>query len=479
LIAFLLYFFILLAIGLFAHKKQTTSAEFLMGNRSMSYWLVALSAHASDMSSWLFMGLPMSVFLLGFPQAWIAVGLLLGMFLNWQFIAPKLRSETEKYNSLTLSGYFEQRFADRSGSIRVISAIMLIVFLTHYLSAGMIGIGLLFESLFSLNYYFGLILAMCVVVIYTFVGGFVAVAWTDLFQGLFLLLVIVAVPWLAYSKIDGFSDIVLVASSQSIPLSIFPGTDIISIFTVLMLSLSWGLGYFGMPHVITKFMSINSVKELNKSKWLGMTWQLIVLSAAVAIGLIAIAMYPQGMENPQMVFVEMVKDLFHPFIAGFVLCAVIAASMSTMDSQILVSASVLSEDLFGKLFPRHSNMESKLLVSRLGVVLVSVVALALSLNKNTTIMDSVSYSWAGLGSAFGPLVLTALYSKTANRFGAIAGVITGGLVVMVWPQINPLILNYAIPSMIPGFLCSLAAIYLVSFVTMDEELIPVRIRVRD
>ncbi|WP_079989421.1 sodium/proline symporter [Candidatus Protochlamydia phocaeensis] len=467
--AFLGYFALLLLIGLIAHKKHTSSADFIMGNRSMSFWLVSLSAHASDMSAWLFMGLPMSVFLLGLSQAWIAIGLVIGMYLNWQWIAPRLRIQTELYGCYTLSSFFEKRLNDTSGRIRLISAIILIIFLTHYLSAGMIGIGTLLESLFGLNYYFGLILTLCVVVAYTFVGGFVAVAWTDLFQGLFLLLVIVCVPLLAFFKLEGIDQISQVALGKGIGFSLLPDNDPLAFLTMFLLAFSWGVGYFGMPHVITKFMSIKEVSELNKSKWLGIGWQIIVLSAAILVGVVAIAFFPNGLENPQMIFVEMVKGIFHPFIAGFILCAVLAASLSTMDSQILVCASVISEDLYAMFAKQEKASDKQLLISRLGVVLVSFVALGLALNKSATIMDTVSYSWAGLGSAFGPLVIVSLYSKRINRYGAMAGMLIGAVVAMGWSYLNSLIWEYTIPAMIPGFACNLISIYLISYLMPDSN----------
>lgn len=465
--AFLLYFAILLAIGIICHTKQRSSADFVMGSRSLNFWLVALSAHASDMSAWLFMGLPMVVFLSGLPQVWIVLGLTVGMFLNWQFVAPALRTQTEKYGCYTLSSFFEKRFNDSLGVIRIVSAIMFLLFLTHYLSAGMIGIGTLLEALFGINYYFGIIIALVIVVIYTLIGGFTTVAWTDLFQGLFLLVMIMIVPLLALTKLESIDQIALIAQAKQIPLTLLPDTHPITVLNTLLLALSWGVGYFGMPHVITKFMGIKDVSEMHKSKWLGMSWQTLTLGAAVLIGLVGIAYFPDGLENPQMVFVEMVKSLFHPFIGGFILCGVIAASMSTMDSQILVCASVLSEDLYPQICKQAPSSLSRLKASRIGVILISVIALALSLNKSTTIMDTVSYSWYGLGSSFGPVVLCALYSKKANKYGAMAGIVSGGVIVMLWPYLNPLITNYPIQSMIPGFFLSLLIIHVVSYITRE------------
>jgi SSS family solute:Na+ symporter len=467
--AFIAYFAILLTLGLLFHKKQTTSSDFIMGNRSLNFWLVALSAHASDMSAWLFMAFPMLIFKMGLPHIWMALGLLIGMFLNWQFVAPKLRSMTENYDCNTLPSFFEKRFNDTSGRIRLIGAVAMVIFLTHYLSAGLIAMGFLIESIFGINYHVGLTIALLIVVIYTFAGGFTTVAWTDLFQGVFLLLMIILVPCIALPKIGGLTGIQLAAQKKAISLSFMPNTEITSIISIFSLALGWGLGYFGMPHIITKFMGIKDVSEMHKSKWLGMSWQLVALSAAACIGLIAIAYFPNGVAKPEMIFIEMVKDLFHPFVAGFILCGVIAANMSTMDSQILVCGSVISEDLYKHFGSTAPSDRKILLVSRLSVIFISIVALMLSFKKSATIAGTVEYSWSGLGSAFGPLVLMSLYSKRANKFGALAGIITGTFIVMIWPTLNPLIMNHVLSPMIPGFFSSLLSIYLVSIMTSDKE----------
>lgn len=460
--AFVIYFALLLTMGLIFHKKQTTSSDYIMGNRSLSFWLVALSAHASDMSAWLFMAFPMSIFVLGLSQIWIALGLLAGMFLNWQFVAPRLRSMTEEYNCYTLSSFFEKRFKDNSGAIRIISALVMVIFLTHYLSAGLIAMGNLLESLFSLDYYVGLSIAMLVVVIYTFVGGFTTVAWTDLFQGIFLLLMILIVPFLAYSRLENWGQIEAAALKQGISLSFVPEHNFDAFFTIISLALGWGLGYFGMPHIITKFMGIKDVKEMNKSKWLGMSWQLITLAAAAFVGVVAIAYFPNGLGKPEMVFIEMVKDIFPPFIGGFIMCAIIAANLSTMDSQILVCGSMMSEDLYVPLHRKPPSDRKILWFSKLSVVFISLIALLLSFNRSTTVLDTVLYSWSGLGSAFGPLVLMSLYSTTANRYGAIAGIVMGTAISMVWPTLNPMLMKYEILPMIPAFILSAAAIHFIS-----------------
>lgn len=468
-LAFFTYFSLLLGLGLVFHKRQTSSADFMMGNRSLSFWLVALSAHASDMSAWLFMAFPMTIFVLGLGQVWIALGLVTGMFLNWHFVAPRLRSMTEKYECYTLSSFFEKRFEDTSGTLKLLSALVMVIFLTHYLSAGLIAMGILLESLFGIGYMIGLSVTLCVVVLYTFMGGFTTVAWTDLFQGIFLLFVIILVPFIAFSHIEGWSSIQQIAAHKQISLSFIPAdTNVWSILDLILLALGWGLGYFGMPHVITKFMGIKDVSEMSKSKWLGMSWQLTALGAAAVIGLIGIAFFPEGLEQPELVFVEMVKILFHPFLAGLILCAVIAANLSTMDSQILVCASIISEDLYRSF--RKASSDAKILwVSRLSVIFISIIALALASNKSASILDTVLYSWSGLGSAFGPLVLMSLYSEKTNRIGAIAGIIAGTLTVIAWPTFNASFLAVKVPPLIPGFFLSLAAIYIFSKLSLRKE----------
>jgi sodium/proline symporter len=471
LFAFFTYFLILLGIGVITHKKQSTSADFIVGNRSLSFWVTALTAHASDMSAWLFMAFPAAIFIKGVPGLWMAIGLIVGMFLNWQFIAKKLREETERLNSYTLSTYFERRFSDGSGVIRVLTALMSLVYLTTYLGAGVYAMGLLFNSIFGINYYVGLTVATSVVMTYTFLGGFVTVAWTDFCQGVFLLFVIVAVAITSYLNLpNGWQSIADVAHAKNIPLTLFENNHFYSWLTIVFLILSWGLGYFGQPHIITKFMGIKTPSEIAKSKYLGMSWQILSLTAAGAIGLIGLAYYPEGLADPQLVFVEIVKQLFNPILVGFILCGMIAANMSTMDSQILVCASVLSEDFYKHIFRKNAAPHELLAASRAGVVIVSVLSLGIAFFTSSSILNMVLYAWSGLGSSFGPLVITSLYDKRANRYGAIAGILVGGLIAGVWPFLNPYITDITIPSMIPGFFSGLFSILIVSRLTETPAL---------
>lgn len=465
LFAFFTYFVILFAIGLISHKRQTSAADFIVGNRSLSFWLTALTAHASDMSAWLFMAFPAALFIKGVPGLWIAFGLIIGMFCNWQFIAQKLRIDTEKYNSYTLSTYFERRYQDGSGVIRIITAFMSVIFLAIYLGSGLYAMGLLFNSLFGINYFVGLSIAMFVVMTYVFFGGFITVAWTDFFQGIFLLTVILIVAIVAYLNIPGWHAVEMAAKGKSIPLTLFEPNNQFSYLTILFLLFGWGLGYYGQPHIITKFMGIKSPQEIRKAKYIGMTWQILSLGSAALIGLIALVYFPNGLENAELVFVELVKQLFHPFIIGFILCGMIAANMSTMDSQILVAASVLSEDFYKHIFKKNASPHQLLNASRAAVVIVSFMALLIAFVTNSSILNMVLYAWSGLGSSFGPLVIMSLYDSKATRLGAIAGILIGGLTAGIWPIINPLLTEIEIPTMIPGFFSGLLSIYIVSRLT--------------
>lgn len=467
-ISFFLYFLILLAIGLISHKRQTTSADFIVGNRTLNFWLTALTAHASDMSSWLFMAFPAALYIGGVPESWIALGLVFGMWCNWQFVAEKLRTQTEKYNSFTLSTFFERRFNDQSGIIRSLTAIMILFFMTTYLSAGLITMGILLESLFGVNYYVGLSFASLVVVIYTFAGGFITVAWTDFFQGMFLLLAILIVPILAYNQIGGMGPLVQAAQEYDISLHLIKDYSWATFLQIIFLAFSWGLGYFGQPHIVTKFIGIKNPNDIYKAKYLGMSWQILTLGAAAFTGLIGIKFFNHGLADPQLVFVEMVRTLFTPWVGGFILCGLVAATMSTMDSQLLVSASVLSEDIYKHLLHKNASPIRLLRASRISVIIVALISLTVAFVKSATIMEVVQYAWSGLGASFAPVMLMALYSKKTNRFGAIAGIFVGGFVAAIWPVINPFVTQLNIPSMIPGFTLSLLTIRIVSLLTQRQ-----------
>jgi sodium/proline symporter len=464
--AIALYFSILLAIGLLSYKKHASSTDFILGGRSLNYYVTALSAHASDMSSWLLMAYPAVIMTQGLFQAWTAIGLIVFMYLNWHFIAPKIRIATEHHDSLTLSSYFESRFKDTSGIIRMLSAIMAFVFFTIYISAGLVSLGLLFESLFSISYTTGIVIGIAIAIIYPMIGGYVTLAWTDLFQGLFLLAMIVLVPFESFYKIDGWSSIKEAAMLKDISLSLLPDMSIPSILGALFLAAGWGLGYFGQPHIITKFMGIHNVKEMHKSKNIGIGWLVVTLFAATCIGLIGIAYFKTPLDDSELSFVNMVKDLFSPFIASFVLCAILAAVVSVMDAQILVLTSHITEDFYKKIFRKNAEHKELVLVARIGILVASFIAFVIAFFQISSIYKLVFFAWTGLGCSFGPLVILSLFSDKINKYGAIVGILFGGSVALIWPYFNTFF-SIDIPAMIPGFLLSLLVIYVVSTATKN------------
>lgn len=468
-IAILVYFSFLVGIGITARRKNTTDKDFALGSRKLNFWVTAISAHADDMSSWLFMAFPAAIFLSGPYKLWVGIGLVLGMFCSWHFIAPRLRRATEKYDSNTLSTFFERRFSDHSGAIRYLSALVIIFFLTYYLSAGLVSTGRLFESLFGINYYTGITVSIAIMISYVLTGGFVSVAWTDFAQGLFLLLAILVVPCIAFFQIGSTEAIFTQIAEKGISLSLIPDFSLLSLFAIFSLSAGWGLGYFGQPHILTKFMAIKKAEDLSKSKYLGISWQILALASAAAVGFVGIALFGDSLLKPEMVFVEMTKSLFSPFITALIICGVFAANMSTMDAQILVCATVLSEDFYKRALNKNASAKQVLLASRGSVLLFAGIAFYMAYGQSATIMSIVEYAWSGLGSAFGPLMLTALYSQRVNRYGAIAGIVSGASIAAIWPTINPLLTSLEIIPMIPAFSGSLIAIYIISYATRKRH----------
>ncbi len=474
LVTFFGYFAALLLVAFLSTKKQKTDTDFILGNRSLNFWLTALSAHASDMSSWLFLAYPALIFTTGLFSAWAAIGLVAFMFLNWHLIAPRIRIATEQSNSLTLNSYFEARFADTSGLIRLSSATMSIFFFTVYISSGLIGLGILVETLFNLNYLVGISIGLAIVVAYVFVGGYRTVAYVDLFQGFFLLGVIVFIPLLLLHQIGGIGPVMDAVRTKQLTTTLLPDSAL-SFGQMCTAAFGWGLGYFGQPHIITKFMGIRQVSDMKKAKYVGISWMTIALLAATIVGLIGIYIFPAGLDDPQQVILHIVKNSLAPIFAGLVLCAILAATTNVMAAQILVVASNLSEDYYKKLFHKHATPQELLFVSRISVILIALVAFIIAFFKISTIYSLVLYAWSGLGASFGPLVLLSLFMKGGiNRNGAFAGILVGGLTAMIWDYFAVQYL-WPVRSMIPAFAFSAIAILGVSFATRKQTLPSVEI----
>lgn len=462
-IAFGCYFSLLGIIGFLAYLHSRKISDFILGKRSINYWVTAISVQASDMSGWLFMGYPALVYSRGLPEAWTAIGLVGGMFLTWQYVAHKLRTETEKYNSLTLSSYFESRFNDQSGLIRLISAIFCLIFFTFYISSGLVELGRLFESLLGISYHIGVSIGVFVV-FYTLLGGFVSMAWIDFFQGIFLLTMLLIVPIIALYKVGGINVVADTARVKNISFSLIPNFSLSTIIDILFTSVGWGLGYFGLPHVLTKFMGIDDVNKMKRAQYIGMTWQILVLTGATLVGVAAIAYFPQGLKQQELVFVTMVKDLFPTFIAGIILCAVLAAAINVIGAQILVSSSIIAEDLSKKFFPSITSSYHVGIVSRISVVVLCLFAYLSAFTTTQTIYSLVRYAWSGLGCTFGPVLLLALHSKITNRYVALVGIVAGGVTGVVWQHFNT-----TVPSMIAGYAVSFIAMGLTQLIITQSN----------
>jgi sodium/proline symporter len=463
LLAISLYTVILLIIAFMSVRKNQSTADYMVGGRSLNFWLTALAAHASDMSSWFLMGLPGIIFSQGLFQVWINISLFVFMFLNWHFVAPKVRELTEKYNALTFSSFFEHRYDDKTGIVRLLSAGMLLLFFTIYISAGLIGLGILINTFFGVNYLASIGIALCVVIPYLFMGGYTTLAKTDLFQGIFLLAVVLFVPiFIMCTQTGGFDAIGIAAKAKGVSLSLLPSGK--TPLNIVYIFAAWGLGYFGQPHIITKFMGIKKVSDMRKAKYVGMSWQFLALSAVTLIGFVGMAYFPNGLDNQELVFVTMVKQIFHPFFAGFILCAVFAATISTIDAQILVLASTLAEDCYKKTFHKKASEKHVVLISRLCVFAIALIAFGIAWKRPSSIFSLVAYAWSGLGATFGPLLLFSLFSKRVNRYGAWAGLFLGGTIAATWPFIDR-VLGTNMPPILPGFVLSCVGIWGVSRLT--------------
>ncbi|SDI08843.1 sodium/proline symporter [Alteribacillus persepolensis] len=467
LLTFIIYLVGMLCIGLIFYRLTTNLSDYVLGGRKLSGGVAALSAGASDMSSWLLLALPGAIYMYGMSEMWIAVGLAIGAYLNWQYIARPLRRYTEKSNdSITIPDFLENRFRDRTKVLRIVSAVFILLFFTFYTSSGLVGGARLFESSFGLPYENALWVGTIIIITYTFLGGFLAVSWTDFFQGILMFLALIVVPIVAINEMNGWQQTVQYAGEVNPDyLDAFAGMSVISIISML----AWGLGYFGQPHIITRFMAIRSEKEIPKARFIGMTWMVFALLGSIFTGFVGIAYFTgngpgtviaEGSEET--VFIIFTQVLFNPWVAGFLLAAILAAIMSTVDSQLLVSSSALAEDFYkGLLRPRATEREL-VWVGRFGVLGIALVATFLAYNPDSTILDLVGYAWAGFGAAFGPVIILSLFWKRMTRWGALAGMIVGGVTMILWAQVEGGLFD--LYEIVSGFVLGMIAIIVVSLI---------------
>ncbi|MBD7939484.1 MULTISPECIES: sodium/proline symporter PutP [Cytobacillus] len=463
LISITIYMIGMLYIGYYSYKRTKNLNDYMLGGRDLGPLTTALSAGASDMSGWLVMGLPGAMFATGLSSGWIAVGLIIGALLNWVYVAPRLRVYTEIANdSITIPGYLENRFGEKAKVLRMVSGVVILVFFTFYVSSGMVSGGVLFESIFGMNYHTGLLIIAGVTIAYTLFGGFLAVSLTDLVQGLIMVIALILVPIVALIEINGLGTAIDTAREiDPALLDIFRGTSVLGIISFL----AWGLGYFGQPHIIVRFMAIRSVKQVKSATWIGMLWMIFCIIGAMFIGFVGIGFFNNTaytIDDPETVFILLGEILFHPLITGFIIAAILAAIMSTVSSQLLVTSSSLTEDIYNSFLRKSATDKELVLIGRISVMIISIIALWISWEKNSTILDLVGYAWAGFGSAFGPMILLSLFWKRMTSWGALAGMIFGTATVIIWSAVG---LSDTLYEMVPGFFISLLAVIIFSLIT--------------
>ena len=463
LITFVIYIAATVLIGLFAYRATHNLSDYILGGRSLGSVVTALSAGASDMSGWLLMGLPGAVYMSGLSEGWIAIGLIVGAYLNWLLVAGRLRVQTEHNgDALTLPDYFSGRFEDSSGLLRIISAVVILIFFTIYCASGIVAGARLFESTFGMSYQTALWAGAAATIAYTFVGGFLAVSWTDTVQATLMIFALILTPIIVVLATGGVDTTFLaIAAQDPANFDMLRGTTFIGIVSLL----GWGLGYCGQPHILARFMAADSVRSIVKARRIAMTWMIFCLGGAVAVGFFGIAYFAGNPtvagavnENPERVFIELAKLLFNPWIAGVLLSAILAAVMSTLSCQLLVCSSALTEDFYKSFLRKSASQRELVWVGRMMVLLVALVAIWLASNPENRVLGLASYAWAGFGAAFGPVVLISVLWKGMTRNGALAGILVGALTVIVWKQFG----LFGLYEIIPGFIFASVAVLLVS-----------------
>lgn len=485
-ISLTLYFLLMLAIGFYAMRKATSSSQqYLLADRNLNPAVAALSAGASDMSGWLLLGLPGAIFIAGLQEAWIGIGLWVGALINWVVVAPRLREQTERYdNALTIPAFLASRFPTQAMALRVVSAVIIVIFFAVYTSSGLVAGGKLFDMAFSglftfgglSDYQTGVWLTLIVVLVYTSVGGFLAVSLTDFVQGCIMMLALVIMPIVVLYGAGGggisqASETLATITEPAGYLSWMQGLS----FVAWLSAVAWGLGYFGQPHIIVRFMAVRSVKDVPAARNIGMTWMFISLFGAVAMAIFGRAYAIRNgldVKDPETIFIILADLLFHPLVTGFLYAALLAAVMSTISSQLLVSSSSLVEDCYRLFMNRQATEKQSVMVGRISVVAVGLVAAFIARNPDSEVLSLVSHAWAGFGAAFGPLVVLALTWRRMSGAGAVAGLVAGAATVIIWTSVGwdaSFLGGPGVYEIIPGFIVSWIAIYVVSLMTQSQN----------
>lgn len=464
LLAVIIYFLGMIGIGFYAYRRIFNLNDYMLGGRSLGPAVSALSAGAADMSQWLLMGLPGAIYVSGLVEGWIAIGLTIGAWLNWRLVAPRLRVYTHVSNdSITIPSFFDNRFKENAKILRIVTGIIILVYFTFYVSSGLVAGGVFFESSFGYDYHLGLLVVGGVIVLYTLFGGFLAVSYTDFVQGTIMFLALVSVPIIGVFVTGGIGETIETIKSFDPNLLSLTAT---ATATGVISSLAWGLGYFGQPHIIVRFMAIKSAKEIKQARRIGIGWMILTLAGAEATALVGVAYFQKHADvkliDSEAVFIQMGQILFHPFIAGILLSAVLAAIMSTVSSQLIVTSSALVEDIYKAIFKSDADQKTYIFLGRIAVLVIAIIAGIFAWEKSDTILNLVAFAWAGFGAAFGPTVLLSLYWRKFTSQGALSGMIIGAITVFVWG--NSFLSDY-LYEIVPGFILNLIVAVLVSKMT--------------
>jgi sodium/proline symporter len=461
LISIIIYLAAMLVIGIVAARMTKDLNDYVLGGRRLGAGVAALSAGASDMSGWLMLGLPGAMYIGGMSEIWLPIGLSVGAYLNWQFVAKPLRVYTEvSKDSITVPDFFENRFRDQSKILRVVSAIVILVFFTFYTSSSLVGGAILLENSFGMDYKLALWVGAAVILSYTLFGGFLAASWTDFIQGILMFLALIVVPIVAIFELGGWNETVQkIGAIDPSHLNVYSGATTIGVISLL----AWGLGYFGQPHILVRFMGLKSTKDVPKARLIGMVWMIFSLFGAVFVGFAGIAYFADSpLQNAETVFIMFSQVLFNPWVAGFLLAAILSAIMSTVDSQLLVSSSALANDFYKSLFRRNASKKEEMIVGRIAVLGIAIIAILLGYDPESKVLELVSYAWAGFGAAFGPVIILSLFWKRMTRNGALAGIIVGSVTVIVWSSLKGGLFD--LYELAPGFLFSSLAIIIFSLI---------------
>ncbi|MEK6512909.1 sodium/proline symporter PutP [Myroides odoratimimus] len=466
-ITFSIYLVVVLGIGVIAYLRTKDFSDYILGGRSFGPVVTALSAGASDMSGWLLMGLPGAIFGKGLSQSWIAIGLIIGAYYNWKLVAGRLRVHTEiNNNALTLPDFFHNRFGKDGQLVKTVSAVTILIFFTIYCASGMVAGARLFETLFHMEYINALYLGALATIAYTFIGGFLAVSWSDTIQATLMLFALILTPVMIILYMGGWDAITTYTNEAAIATNISYSSLTHNVsFIAIISAAAWGLGYFGQPHILARFMAADSVKTMKNARRIGMSWMTLCLGGAVTIGYLGISYYYKHSEiasvvnkDNEMIFIELIKQLFNPWVVGVLLSAILAAVMSTLSAQLLMSSSTLTQDFYKAYFRRSASQKELVWTGRFAVLLISLIAIIIAYDPDSKILALVAHAWAGFGAAFGPAILFTLFWRKTTGMGTFAGVLVGAVTVIVWP----ILFGDTVYEIIPGFLFSSIAIYLVS-----------------